>query len=360
MLSYWLLYGLPAMAALQAGRPHYDNYLPVRHVTRRAGWPLAQALITLMIGFRYEVGGDWFNYEYHVYMLTGIPWAEAAAFPDPGFALVLWLSVSLGWGQIGANLICALIFTGGLMAFCRSLPRPWLAVAVAVPYLVIVLGMGYARQGVALGFFMYGLASLRRGSVLRYLVAAILGATFHKTAVLLLAVPVFFRSRYYLWNVLLVGVVLAVGYKILLAEAMDHLQAGYLDAQMQSEGALIRLAMNAVPAIILLWRGRWFGFGPAEAALWRGCAMLSLLLLGLYFVLPSSTVVDRLGLYLLPLQLLVFAYLPNVMAEVRARNPVWVRRIMFYYGAVLFVWLNYATHARYWIPYRFYPFEVLF
>ena len=27
------------------------------------------------------------------------------------------------------------------------------------------------------------------------------------------------------------------------------------------------------------------------------------------------------------------------------------------YGAVLFVWLNYATHARYWLPYRNILFE---
>ena len=30
-----------------------------------------------------------------------------------------------------------------------------------------------------------------------------------------------------------------------------------------------------------------------------------------------------------------------------------------YYSAVLFVWLNFATHSQYWLPYRFYPLELL-
>jgi hypothetical protein len=30
--------------------------------------------------------------------------------------------------------------------------------------------------------------------------------------------------------------------------------------------------------------------------------------------------------------------------------------VVAYYAAVLFVWLNFATHSKYWIPYQFYPF----
>jgi len=25
------------------------------------------------------------------------------------------------------------------------------------------------------------------------------------------------------------------------------------------------------------------------------------------------------------------------------------------YELVMFVWLNYATHSKYWLPYQFYP-----
>ena len=34
--------------------------------------------------------------------------------------------------------------------------------------------------------------------------------------------------------------------------------------------------------------------------------------------------------------------------------------ILLYYGAVQFVWLNFANNAHYWVPYRFYPLESSF
>ena len=61
-----------------------------------------------------------------------------------------WLSIQMDWGILGVNLIGGAIFAFGLVAFCRRQPRPWLALAVAIPYLVIVVAMGYSRQGIAL------------------------------------------------------------------------------------------------------------------------------------------------------------------------------------------------------------------
>ena len=78
------------------------------------------------------------------------------------------------------------IFAIGLVFFCRNLPRPWLALAVAVPYLVIVVAMGYTRQGVALGLAMLGLVALGKKGTGWFVFWVMLAATFHKTAVLLL------------------------------------------------------------------------------------------------------------------------------------------------------------------------------
>ena len=36
----------------------------------------------------------------------------------------------------------------------------------------------------------------------------------------------------------------------------------------------------------------------------------------------------------------------------RGRNTLFTFAVLLYYAAVLFVWLNFATHARYWVAYR--------
>ena len=66
------------------------------------------------------------------------------------------------------------------------------------------------------------------------------------------------------------------------------------------------------------------------------------------------------ALYLLPLQLVVFAHLPDVLGRRGGNNTGLTSLVLLLYGAVLFVWLNYATHAFAWLPYRFYPLEAWF
>jgi hypothetical protein len=80
-------------------------------------------------------------------------------------------------------------------------------------------------------------------------------------------------------------------------------------------------------------------------------ALLALASVGWLLVSASSTAVDRMALYLIPLQLFVFARLPDLMGRGRGlRN--WVLAVVAYYAAVLFVWLNFATHAYTWVPYH--------
>ena len=73
------------------------------------------------------------------------------------------------------------------MRFAEAQQRPWLAMVVAIPYLVIVVAIGYTRQGVGDRLIMAGLASYtRKGSVLRFAAYVAIAATFHKTAVVAL------------------------------------------------------------------------------------------------------------------------------------------------------------------------------
>jgi hypothetical protein len=58
---------------------------------------------------------------------------------------------------------------------------------------------------------------------------------------------------------------------------------------------------------------------------------------------------------MLPLQLVVFSHLPDVLGRRGGRNDAVVAGVVVYYAAVLFVWLNYAGHAFAWVPYQFYP-----
>lgn len=355
MWPYWLMYLVPASAALLQNRAHQR---PQARNLRRSvpwAWIVAATVLALLIGLRDEVGGDWNNYVENLENIRGAGLFEVISSGEPGYQLVSWVSLQLGLDIYGVNAVCGALFAFGLMVFCRSLPQPWLALATAMPYLVIVVGMGYTRQGVALACGMLGVRALQQKSVWGFLAWVLLGATFHKSATVLLPVAVLVNARHRLIVIPAVIAVTVIAYSVLLSDSVDALYAGYIEQEYQSEGAFVRLVMNAIPAaILLIWRKRFY-FRPEDAPLWRWCAWLSLILLALLFVTSATTAIDRFALYLLPIQLVVFSQLPSVLGSPRRQNRGWILAVVVYYGLVQFVWLNFAVHANGWLPYQFFP-----
>jgi hypothetical protein len=177
MIPYWLLLLVPLWACVQGPRRPWPAW---------QAWLIGIAL-TLFIGLRHEVGGDWFNYIPYLTRAEGLSLSEVVAWGDPGYNALNWLFVSHSWGIYGVNLVSAAIFSAGLVWFCRAQPRPWLALCLSIPYLVIVVAMGYSRQGVAIGLMMPGLLALERGRLRPFLASMAAAATFHSTALVMLA-----------------------------------------------------------------------------------------------------------------------------------------------------------------------------
>lgn len=347
MTPYWILLIVASAISLFAQKP-----LVSARAHPRAGWVMVWVVLTLMIGFRYEVGADWFAYM-EQYLATSRTFAEAITETDPGYAALNWVSWNYGWGVYGVNIICGALFGFGLIAFCRVQPWPWLALAVATPYLVNVVAMGYSRQGVAIGLAMAALASLARGNTVRFVLWVSAAALFHKTAVILVPLAILAATRHRWWTALWVGTASALLYFLLLEDATDRFVSSYIDLEQQSEGAAVRVFMNAVPAaIFLLFRQRLVP-DPVQRRLWTIFAIVALGFVPLLEISPSSTAVDRVALYWIPLQLFVLSRLPVLTPTEQKRTAL---AVVLSSATVQFVWLNYAIHAQYWVPYRSYLF----
>ena len=104
--------------------------------------------------------------------------------------------------------------------------------------------------------------------------------------------------------------------------------------------------MNAMPAILFLLFRRKFVMPQAERAFWTWMSLGALGFVVLLVVSPSSTAVDRLALYWIPLQLFVLARLPNAIGKPNGLNSTLVYGVVAYSAVVLFVWLFFAIHAR--------------
>jgi hypothetical protein len=348
MFVYWLLFLFPAWLAVTRLR------LVQSQCARWSGsWHAVFWLLVLVIGLRHKVGGDWDTYVEHVETVTNVSLQEALRLSkDPAYGLLNWLAAETGLGIYLVNIVCAALFAWGLLVFCRAQPRPWLALVVAVPYLVTVVAMGYTRQGTAIGLAMLGLVALADSKTLRFVILVVLAATFHKSAVILIPLAILGGTKRMIWTAFWVGLSSVLFFALLLQDSMDALKYGYIEAEYQSQGAGLRLAMNAIPAILFLLFRRKFVMPQDERLFWTWMSLGALGLVVLLEVSPSSTAVDRLALYWIPLQLFVLSRLPNAIGKPNGFNSIWVYVVVVYSAVVLFVWLFFAHMAHAWLPYK--------
>lgn len=342
MTPYWLMYLLPALPALTSKGGIFNK----KHTIFLA---FSGFLFALFIGFRHQVGGDWGSYIFIYARTVNVNLMNAITTTDPGYAFLNWLMADWGFGIYAVNFICGGIFMTGLLVFARQQPYPWIAFAVAVPYLITVVAMGYSRQGVALGILFLALSSLEKGNFKQYLFFIVAATLFHKTALIMIPIGLFLYGRGWIIRAIAVFITIFVLWDLLLAGEEERLWEVYVTDQMISQGARIRVWMNFVPSLLLLlylrsWKklfpNYWFWFLLAVGSM-----------VGIILVDIASTAVDRVALYFTPIQVAVFSRLPYLTRK--QISPQILRfGIVIGYALVLFVWLNYASHAQYWLPYK--------
>jgi EpsG family len=345
MWPYWLMFVVPSIGVLGSLRLETSR----QHIA----WYGLLGLVMLMIGLRFEVGGDWVNYLDHFYSMRYFSLSEVLSRGDPGYYVVNWIVYRSGGDILWVNLFCGFVVTTGVAVFSRRQPLPWLCLTVAVPYLIIVVAMGYSRQAAALGLVLVGLAALGDFQIKRFVFYTLLGALFHKSAILLLPIAALSATHNRFWTALWVGLVAATGAYLLVSDSAEQLWQNYVEADYQSQGGIIRVAMNAVPSVILLVFRRVLFYNEQEQRLWIWMAILSLVTVPLVFL--SSTAVDRVALYFIPIQMFTFSRLPYLAKNARNFNLI-IFAVLAYYALVQFVWLNYASHAYVWLPYQNYLF----
>ena len=348
MFPFWLLFGVFATGALLN-----PGHRTGQQLVSAPLLGLAMIFMALMIGLRFEVGADWDTYQWLFSYAGYSDLTRVLRFGDPGFQLLNWTVRQLDGEIWQVNIICGLIFCWGLLRLSVSQPLPWLAVVVAIPYLVVVVAMGYTRQAVAIGVLMAGLASLHRsGSTLRFAAYVAVAALFHKTAVVALPLVIFSSQRNFLLNAI-AGVALCIlFYNLFLEEAVGGYVRNYIDERYSSQGAAVRVGLNFLAgALFLMWRKR-FGFEGQMKRCWTAFALVAVLFPIALILSASSTAVDRLALYILPLQIVVWSRVPIAFGSIGVGSLA----VTIYSATVLYVWLNYAVHAQYWLPYQVYPF----
>ena len=311
-------------------------------------------IFSIIIGFRFEVGKDWTAYIYNFEKINNLN--NIFLSREFLFSGLNVISKKLNFGIYGVNVICGFIFSIGLIVFCRSLKRPWLGLTLSIPYIVVVIGMGYTRQSVALGSLLIGYVILTKGKKLKFFLLSIFASLFHLSSIIgvFLLFPYYISSPKFVNKIskiiisFLFGLVL---YFVFIDQYIASYIFIYIESQMSSSGVFIRLFMVVFPSILFLLLGKNLQINKNQIILWKSISFYSLSLIFLLIISPSSTIIDRLTLYALPIMIFVLSNLPELKFAKLSRKYINLSVILMAF-LIQYVWLNFADNSSAWNPYQ--------
>ena len=339
MISYLFLISIPIILYFISSNENIS--------AQRFSLIFVAIVFIVFTGFRHEVSIDWGQYLRIFHNINqSILFKDALSVTEPGFVLLNWIMGNIGSDVYGVNLIVSIIFTSGLFRFAGKMPNPWLAIISVTPYLVIVISMSAVRQTAAIGVILYLLAGWNKDTFFTKIVLALIATSFHYSAFIafLFVIQSMKMPSWLRWIILLTGGAFSF---ILFSQTEQYTiyENTYVTKNIESFGALQHVLLNAIPAMIyLVFFNKWNKF-YIEISLMKILSYLSLLSIVGVFV--SSTAVDRLALYLSPIQMLVYSSIPIVF-----RNQMYGIAIIVFHIAILFIWLLYANSSYAFLPYR--------
>jgi hypothetical protein len=320
---------------------------------RRTRVPLlvVALLYWLMIGFRYEVGTDWYNYRSLYLDLKRSGAAELVFRTEPGFSLLIWLAAETAGGLIFLNAASALLFCWGFFALAKSFREPFIAIAVATPLVAVASAMNLTRQGIAMGVIWYLFATWERRLLLSRLALVLVATLFHFSAVfILIFVALSARTTLVIRSAGAAAIaVLILLITNLAPTAMESYSRLYLSGKYQAPGAVAHVSVIAAAALFyFLFRKKWIQVN-GENPLYLSLAAAGIIAIPAIYL--SSVAAFRFALYLWPVPMYVCAGLPAMVDNAAGRA---FSRVLLVAGSFLLLvaWLTFANNARAWLPYE--------
>src|SRR4051794_40328438 len=86
---------------------------------RRLALLVVALVYFLMVGFRFHVGMDWDNYIYIYGSKQTSSLSKLIISREPGYGLLMWIAMTLGWGMIFVNAVSGLVFCWGFFAVAK-------------------------------------------------------------------------------------------------------------------------------------------------------------------------------------------------------------------------------------------------
>ncbi|MGY6552418.1 MAG: EpsG family protein [Erythrobacter sp.] len=281
-----------------------------RGVARQLYYPVLLALF-LFSAYRWQVGCDWSGYYNQYLVAANRDWSQISSNTEPLWWGVLRLIQDAGLPYPYANVVSSVIFFAGVHVLARKQRDPLGFLVLLFPILIINMPMSGLRQAAAIGLICIALTQFIDRRPIWYLFWVVIAVGFHTSAAIFVLLLPLATGKYTTKRLVAAGMLAIPGALALATGGSAEVAAQrYIETGVDAAGAAFRVGILALSALYfyLFVRKKWRQIFPNDYSIVSIGAIAMALTV---FLLPlSSVIADRLGYYLIPIQVMMFARLP--------------------------------------------------
>jgi hypothetical protein len=303
--------------------------------------------LIFFIGFRFQVGADWNTYlDMLVYDISDPPIFKSNY--EAGFSSLIFIVQYFNFGIFAINFFSACVFILGYYFLFGKSKFFWIVTCMALPYLIFIVGMGYTRQSIAVGFIMMMLVTDKENIFFQivFLVFAIL---FHNAA-FMMSIFLFFNIKNNILKIIIFCLLILILF--ILTDQFKSLQRFYLYYLLvgkSSAGAFPRFIYALLPCFFSLFFLKKIYYSK-DCMLYLSYFLVIILLF--FIILVSRTTADRLLLFLLPVQFLLIISLSNFIKH--KYKFIFLYFFIFLQFLQMHLLFLYSSNIQTWFPYKNY------
>lgn len=358
-----ILYSIPLLIlsslALLEGNRNRSSFLFHKNI-----FLLICILLTFFIGLRTEIGCDWNQYVVNFELLSSKSWLEIIknnhnSFNDIGYSIIN-KALSYKFNFEILVFIFSIFFSLPLFVLCKELNRPYLALSIAYPYFVVVVGMGPIRQAAAIGFVILAILSVIKNKQISYFVFISIASLLHFSAIIFSFLTICFTN--YLPKKKLFIFLKIFFFLIIIIFVLHNFETFYFKIYHyvkiynengfginKANSAYFIWLINILPTSIYIANISKFKFTKNIHRIIIFFFIYKILLFLLLFL--NNVLAYRLLLYCFPISIYITSNLPEKKIF-NIESKYLTSTIIVLSLTTLLLWLKFANHSYCWLPYK--------
>jgi len=310
-------------------------------------WNFYIIFLIIFVGLRHEVGGDWKIYIDFFEESKFFDLEHISLNTDIVYIYINKIANLLGVGIYGVNLFSAIIFFLAINSFLKNTKNKWLGLLICFPIVIVVLGMGYARQGLAFAFALFLILSLENRKIIASLIYFALALFSHKSSLCCMLFYIFYILYYKNYKFLILCFIGFILLYFLFQATFNHLLFFYLGSgqHMMSFGSIPRSLLIALVSIIFLFNINDLELSDYQKFFYKYLSYIILLISPFSFLTSITT--DRILLYYCMIKII---FVSTADLENRSQKLL-INGIILLYITYFTIWISIGVNSFSWLPY---------